>query len=345
MKKITQNDIAIELGISRRTVARALNNDGGITKETKDQVIEYCNKVGYKKNTISSILAPGNKKNVHAFLIESKNDDYSEETSDGILKAVEQLKEYGVEFTIHKTNINKAQAQVELLDKILRENHVSGIVIIPIDTIQIEKLLKKYHVKNVVTIDKPISNDYSHIGKDYKKSGILSGEMLIKSFNISDKLLIINTTDDNISSSLYYEGFKEQLEVKKINKYKEVFIANLDQNLEEILTQDLSNIEYIFAPRYLKAVINFLKKDYPNIKYVSTGIDDEIIEFLKEDIVVSGINTSYYLHGYLSAKGIFQLIHSHSENFNFISSNEIIIKENLDNMDSQMQIASLFNII
>ena len=47
-KKITAQDIADKLNISRNTVSKALNNTGNISEDTKMKVIKTAFEMGYK---------------------------------------------------------------------------------------------------------------------------------------------------------------------------------------------------------------------------------------------------------------------------------------------------------
>ena len=47
-KKITAQDIADKLNISRNTVSKALNNTGNISEDTKMKVIQTAFEMGYK---------------------------------------------------------------------------------------------------------------------------------------------------------------------------------------------------------------------------------------------------------------------------------------------------------
>ncbi len=56
MKKITQQDIADALNVSRVTVSKAINNIGNITPEMKQKVIKKAKDLGYKKIPMEHIL-------------------------------------------------------------------------------------------------------------------------------------------------------------------------------------------------------------------------------------------------------------------------------------------------
>lgn len=55
--KITIQDVAQALGISKTTVSRAISGKGRIGEETRNRVLEYIDKYGYKPNPIAKGLA------------------------------------------------------------------------------------------------------------------------------------------------------------------------------------------------------------------------------------------------------------------------------------------------
>lgn len=57
MKKVTLQDIADELGISRNTVSKAINNSDGIAASTRDKILQKAVEMGYKQfSYVASIL-------------------------------------------------------------------------------------------------------------------------------------------------------------------------------------------------------------------------------------------------------------------------------------------------
>ena len=56
MKYITIKDIAVQLGISKSTVSRALAGDSNVSKETQDKVKALARELGYKRNEIAANL-------------------------------------------------------------------------------------------------------------------------------------------------------------------------------------------------------------------------------------------------------------------------------------------------
>ena len=65
MKKVTIQDIADELGISRNTVSKAINNADGLAEATRNKILEKATEMGYKQfsyiqaRTIASLSEGG----------------------------------------------------------------------------------------------------------------------------------------------------------------------------------------------------------------------------------------------------------------------------------------------
>lgn len=56
-KKMTIDDIARELQVSKTTVSRAISGKGRISKSTRERVIRYIQEMNYKPNAIAKGLA------------------------------------------------------------------------------------------------------------------------------------------------------------------------------------------------------------------------------------------------------------------------------------------------
>lgn len=67
MKKVTLQDIADELGISRNTVSKAINNSEGIAPSTRDKILQKAVEMGYKQfSYVSSVSESDGMASLHA---------------------------------------------------------------------------------------------------------------------------------------------------------------------------------------------------------------------------------------------------------------------------------------
>ena len=59
MKKVTIQDIADALGISRNTVSKAINNADGLADATRARILQKAVEMGYKQFSYAAVLSPG----------------------------------------------------------------------------------------------------------------------------------------------------------------------------------------------------------------------------------------------------------------------------------------------
>ena len=141
---ITQKELAARLGLSRTTIARAINNSSNIKPETKEKILKLVKELGYEKNYVGSLLA-SKKKVVYSFIVESKNSYYTEQIKLGIKGAKKEYKHHNLEIIEVVTDINKPMEQVLELKKLLDSGkQIDGIIIIPLDKTKILELINPY---------------------------------------------------------------------------------------------------------------------------------------------------------------------------------------------------------
>lgn len=345
---MTQKEIASMLGVSRTTVARALKGDESIKPETKNKILKLCEEVGYKKNYVGSILANQKDRKIYAFLVKSKNQKYLEEIIEGLEMLKEETSKYNVSLEIIVTDIAKPKEQIIKLNTILEYNNVDGIIITPMLKEEVVTSLKKYPHIPLVSLDKKINDEISFIGSDYKNSGRIAAGILTKLARAEDKVIVLDSDDDKISSSVYMEGFLEELDASNLKDIKVNYIKNLNNNLDEILKIDgIDEAKYIYTSRYVDKVANFLKDaGLNNVKLMANGIDKETISLIKQDQIVATTKENYFLQAYLAGKIIFNKLNGKREKIGYTTKTEIVFKENLNQIEAnhERDIFKNFNI-
>lgn len=346
---MTQKEIASILGISRTTVARALKGDESIKPETRNKILKLCKEVGYKKNYIGSILANNKNKIIYAFLVKSKNKLYLDEITDGLEVLKKEVSKYNISLEIIVSDINKPKEQILKLETILKYKDVDGIIITPMLKDEVINVLKNYPTIPLVSLDKKINDEISFIGSDYKKSGIIIGGILTKLANVEDKIIVIKSDDDNISSNVYMEGFSERLNSSSLKNIEIKFIKNLSNNLDEILKiKDIEKAKYLYTTRYVDKVASFLDdSNLKNIKLIVNGIDINTTSLIEKEQVIVATKENYFLQAYLAGKIIFNKLNGKDKKINYTTKPEIIFKENINEIEKNHEriIFKNFNIL
>lgn len=332
---VTQEEIAQKLGITRTTVARALNGSEKIKPETKEKILALAKELGYVKNYIGSSLALKNKKVVFAFIAKSKNEKYTSEIKNGIKAAQKELAEYNFKIEIIETDINNPWEQLEKLEIILKDKEPDGIIITPLDTKRVLQILAPYLEKiKVVSIGKKMLESIFHIEPNYYKSGKVAGDIMGNLLEKYDKLLIIDGGDDNLSSKLYLDGFYERIEELNRNIEGPIYIENLLENLDQLEEYFSKDTKGFYTNRYAPEIIEYIyKKQNKKLKIVTNGFNNQIKNMIAEGKIVATVMEEIFEQGYVASRHIFNLIYkgdiekSHSYNIK----TQIIFKENLDN--------------
>ena len=137
MKKVTIQDIADELGISRNTVSKAINNSDGIAEATRDRILQKAMEMGYKQfsyvnaffrpDPLSSLLEiPNNKGEIalltSAFLTQSH---FASTFLDKFQREISQLG-----FSMNTHRIMKENLKMMTLPYSFQRDHVSAVICI-----------------------------------------------------------------------------------------------------------------------------------------------------------------------------------------------------------------------
>lgn len=298
---ITQKELAARLGVSRTTIARAINNSSNIKPETKEKILKLVEELGYEKNYVGSLLA-SKKKIIYSFIVESKNTYYTEQIKLGIKGAKKEYKHYNLEIIEIVTDINKPMEQVLELKKLLDSNkQIDGIIIIPLDKTKILELINPYLEKiKFITLSVFLSKKIAYVGTDYQKCGRLAAEFLGKALNADDKVLVIDNGDDNISSKFYLNGFLARANEDKINIFGPIRKNGVEDSLlylETIFKKE--NINSIFINRYAQDILLELPDDIlKKQKNIATGIGNRIRKLVMERKILATIADDVYGTGY-----------------------------------------------
>lgn len=163
MKKVTIQDVAKELNLSRNTVAKALNNSDTVSYETRYVVIEKAYEMGYSK--LSPVV-------LNEFKLRNKIDDtktivvltrreISVFWNSIIMGISDELNKYGCKLQF---NFISEQDEKNLALPLDLQAEVSGIIILSVFTLEYISKIMKQNIP-VVFLDAPSEIDsISHYG-------------------------------------------------------------------------------------------------------------------------------------------------------------------------------------
>ena len=308
---VTQKEIAEKLGISRTTVARAINGSPSIKKETKDKIMELVEKYNYEKNYIGSTLALKTRKVIYALVVKSKNEFYTKGIYDGICEAEKEFRPYNMSIKIIQTDINDEELQLRKLKEILLEDDIGGLIITPLAKEKIYKILKPY-LENlkVISLGMRLHKDILHVGPDYKKMGRIAGEIMCNILRDKEKILIIDNGDDKVSSKAYLDGFVSKIKGSDLDIIGPIKGNSVESTIEIVQKYcEEDNIKGIYINRYAQDSLNKIpKRLLIGKKIVTNGMDDLIKKLIKNKVVTATVKEQVFLEGYTAGKKIFDQV-------------------------------------
>ncbi len=335
LKRVTQKEIAKRLGISRTTVARAINGSEFIKEETKSKILELASELNYEKNYIGSSLANQKEKTVHCLIANSFNEFYTKEIVRGLNTIQKEYSIYNYNLKITPTEIHSPDKQIETLKNILEEGNIDGLIITPLNKEIIYNILKPYFGKiNIISIGTRLSENIPHVGPNHIKQGSIVAGIVSNLLRDNEKLLIIDNGDDNISSGMYLEGFLQRIKDTKIDIMGPIYCGNIDDSIhtiKKICSKD--DIKGIYINRYAQEIYDMIDKSIlEGKKIVTHGMAESIKNLIKSGVISFTVMEAVFTEGYNAGKMMFEMIYKKNVNTNWeVSDSKIIFLENLQN--------------
>lgn len=126
-KLVTMEDIARQLGISRTTVWRVVNNKGSVSFKTRKRIENFLETHAYTKNLVAASLRKNLTNTIGVIFSDIENPFYAE-----ALKGIEaecKNHEYNLIFCNTHENYKEEKEAIELL----LEKRVDGLILIPVE--------------------------------------------------------------------------------------------------------------------------------------------------------------------------------------------------------------------
>ncbi|MRM88972.1 LacI family transcriptional regulator [Faecalicatena contorta] len=308
MQRISQEQIAKELNISRATVSRALSNSGLVTEETKKQVMEMAEKLDYRPNIAAQELAKKRKNKVAVFYLKIWRSSFVNDLLKGIEDALEEYKAFEVDVVFYGMESDNQDILSEVQDYI-REQQIDGLILMSGYKNDKKKLqrfadfIKKSGIK-VVTVDIDILENerICFVGEEYKNCGRIVADL----FN---KLTIFGRGRHNMavivpesryeSSELRMEGFLDVInDCYNIHIYR---IQKVRDSYEEVahILEENPEIECIFSSIDTSTVAKALEKNKKHGRVlIGCDITDEIKAYIRSGWITFVVLAAAYEQGY-----------------------------------------------
>lgn len=208
MEKLTIKDIAKICGVGVSTVSRAINNEPGINKETKNKILQVIKENNYIPNNSARNLKRSESKNI-AVLIKGINNPFFSPMITVFEKEIKKRK-----YTFILQRVDENQDEIEVAIELEKEKRLKGIVFLggyfSHSREKLEKLTVPFVLSTVGMSGKIEDMEYSSVAVDDVKESYKIVDYLCKLGH--NKIAIISaTSDDESIGKLRFEGYRKAL--------------------------------------------------------------------------------------------------------------------------------------
>jgi LacI family transcriptional regulator len=314
-------EIAKRANVSIATVDRVLHNRPGVSPYTKRKIEKIIKEINYQPNVLASRLASRKIFRFAALIPKvSTETNFWQAPLDGIKRAGEMVKEYGIKIDLYFFDLNDRKSFEKQADLILK-NGPDGILLAPsfINEAKRFTTLCKKHKIPYVLIDSniPDQEGLCYIGPNLFRSGYLGAQLMNFITDNKSEILVVNIAkevDDHNYLLQIEEGFRAYF------KYRNLYDKNIlrlditltdyssvEKELSKIFTSHpglkgifVTNSRVFSVARYLEKT----KKE--DIFLIGYDFIKENIEYLKKEIIQILICHKPYEQGYKGIMALYQ---------------------------------------
>lgn len=346
--RIRIKDIAIKAGVSTGTVDRVIHNRGNVSTATREKVKQVMEELGYEPNLMASTLAYNRQFHIAVLLPDHRLDPYWDQPRQGVEKALQSTKHYGLAIDQYYYDPSAVGAFNEAVTRIWNaEQPPDGVLFAPLFLKESQRLLascKSMGVPNVM-INTNVENSDSlcYIGQDSYQSGVLGARLLNFGVNAGDTVLILNLDNSTTNAKHLIDKERGFRDYWKSRKERQITILKRDfedfNNQEKLrvflsdLLRDHPKLSGIFVTnsRAYKVVNGLPETALKRLKIVGYDLIDSNVRYLRENKIDFIINQNPVKQGYLGLMNLVNhLIFRKKINPLQYLPLDIVVQENLD---------------
>jgi LacI family transcriptional regulator len=343
-KNVRIIDIANKAGVSIGTVDRVLHSRSEVSIETKEKILKIIEEFNYRPNILARTLA--SKKVIRFVSLTpsfSNKDSYWSKPQEGIEKAIEQIKQYGVSLKQFYFKMEDAESFTAEAEKILASSP-DGVIIAPWVKRESLKFIQVLNERGIpfVFIDSTLkeAQPISFVVQNSFQSGYLADKLLDYGINERSRILLVHVTKelDNAYHLLQREkGFLDYFDTRK-EKMHSVIKIEISGNANELNEQldergiELSSIDAVFITNSkVHHAVNCFEKLSKGPKIIGYDLIPRNIELLNQEKIDFLICQKPEKQGFVATNLLFDhIVRKEKVNPENYTPIDIITKENIE---------------
>ncbi len=317
-KRLTLKEIAEQIGLSTATVDRVLNNRGKVKPETYRLVMEKIEELNYTPNKSASFLS--RKQDMSFAVIFPEHPDYFwRQIEEGISKAYDELRDYGLHIEIFKSEKYDVQKQRTVLQEIIDSGKFHAIALAPNSSHDMSELIDLGIEKGMAVCtfnnDSPLSHRLFYVGCDYRIAGRLAADVLCKMLGKRGKVGLITSDTSTWSTDVTFQmqqkitGFREVVaEYDRIEMAGPLKLTQDEYESADHFKAYFERIDGIYVSSAKLHVIAAHLEELDlagDIALVGHDMSKAIHRGLKNDTISATICQDPFNQGYITIKKLF----------------------------------------
>lgn len=308
-KKITIQDIADALGLSRNTVSKALNNTGVLAEETRQKILEKALEMGYRRVVYLSEPSPSETGDVKELALVTQNMPYGSHFGTYALNTFQERMSKN-NYRVTMFPVRDMEIASLSLPMGFNKEKTAGIICLELFNLEYIEMLNTLDIP-LLFVDTAANTDITRIKADF-----LLMENHLSVFNLTNILIqnglrrfaFAGNPEHCLSFSERYQGFLHALSINKLEPCTSQFIGKTvftdTKMLEQIVrrTPQLPDV-FVCANDFIAIdLIRVLKKcgiNVPNDVQV-TGFDNSAESRIIEPHLTT-VNIPSSQMGYIAA--------------------------------------------
>lgn len=350
--RLTQKDIAKNLGISLVTVNRAFNNSGYVSQELKKRIFDYARKQSYVPHRASQILVRNTLRTIVVFS-SSLPGYFWDDIRNGVLKAKEYIGPFNYEVRYHRIPDFDTEQYCAVLRKEIKAGLNAAAFVNQgiFDMKRILALAEKADIPYLMfNVDDPGSGRLCYIGADYRAGGRLAANFIGKALSLKrgGKVLVIGqyrealpqgglSPDINLKR---FEGFMETLKKFPGVSCKTAMISSRQKDpraarqIHALMAEHEGKTDAVyFIPPFNEVLHETLDRyDYRRAITVQHDIDDAAVKYLENNRLTAAVYQDPVLQGYTAVRTLETILESKTREVqrDIEIAHTLIFKENIN---------------
>lgn len=307
MKKVSQEQIAKELNISRATVSRVLSNSGLVTEETRKLVMEAVERLNYKPNVVAQELAKKRKTKIVVFYMKIWRSSFVHDLLRGIRDAIEEYKAFDVHMDLYGIE-SETEDFFSEIQNYITDHRIDGMILMSgyenskKRLNEFSEIIRKKGIQ-LVSVDTDILEEerLCFIGEEYKVCGKIAADLFNKLTTFrQDKhtLAVIVPAKKYESSELRAQGFLEAInDCYDVNIFRVQKVKDSGEEVKRILSEH-PEVECIFSSIDTSTIAKILKEERKRgIVLIGCDITEEIVEYIRSGWITFVVLAAAYEQG------------------------------------------------